>query len=284
MSVADNPRIEELRRRVQRDPSSIAFAQLGEEYRRAGHFDEAIKTCRTGLARHPSYLSARVTLGRALIETREFDAAEAELSVVLKAAPENLAAIRGLADVHHQRGDLGKALTFYRRALALAKHDPDLEQTVDDIERITGTASGPAEVPGGLSFEQAQDEFMSFAPPMAPAARQEPTVTTPAAETSPLASDTPDLESVLDLEALMMGDASAPAEVPGELSVEQASDEFMSFAPPIVPAPHQQPTVTALVTEMNPPVLDNPDLESLSDLEAFLDAITVYRQGSASSS
>ena len=34
MSV--NQRLEDLRRRVQQDPSSIAFAQLAEEYRRAG--------------------------------------------------------------------------------------------------------------------------------------------------------------------------------------------------------------------------------------------------------
>lgn len=219
MAVPDNPRIEELRGRVQRDPSSIAFAQLGEEYRRAGHYEEAIETCRTGLSRHPGYLSARVTLGRALIETRELDAAEAELSLVLKAAPENLAAIRGLADIHHQRGDLGNALAFYRRALALAKHDPDLEQTVDDIERISGTAPGPAEVPGGLSFAQARDEFLSFAPPIAPAPRQQPTVAAPVAEVS---------LPVLD-------------------------------------------------------ILDDPVLESLPDLEAFLSAITVYRRRSGSS-
>ena len=66
-----NPRIDELRRRVQSDPASIAFAQLAEEYRRAGQFDEAVAVCRTGLARHPGYLSARVTLGRALLELGE---------------------------------------------------------------------------------------------------------------------------------------------------------------------------------------------------------------------
>ena len=32
--INDNPRLESLRRRVQQDPSSIAFAQLAEEYQR----------------------------------------------------------------------------------------------------------------------------------------------------------------------------------------------------------------------------------------------------------
>jgi tetratricopeptide (TPR) repeat protein len=103
--MADSPRIEELRRRVQSDPASIAFAALAEEYRRAGRFEEAIATCHTGLQRHPSYLSAHVTLGRALIEVGQFEEAQAELEYVLKLAPENLAAIRGLAEIHHRRGD-----------------------------------------------------------------------------------------------------------------------------------------------------------------------------------
>ena len=102
--MADSPRIEELKRRVHSDPASIAFAALAEEYRRAGRFDEAIETCNTGLVRHPSYLSAHVTLGRALIEVGRLEDARAELEYVLKLAPENLAAIRGLAEIHHRIG------------------------------------------------------------------------------------------------------------------------------------------------------------------------------------
>jgi tetratricopeptide (TPR) repeat protein len=101
--MVDNPRIEQLRRRIQTDPASIAFAALAEEYRRAGHYHEAIDVCRTGLVRHPAYLSARVTLGRALIELDRLDEAETELSDVLRAAPENLAAIRALSEIHTRR-------------------------------------------------------------------------------------------------------------------------------------------------------------------------------------
>jgi predicted Zn-dependent protease len=102
--MADNPRIEELRRRVQADPASIAFAALAEEFRRMGRYDEAVETCRAGLQRHPAYLSARVTLGRALIETGDFEAAREELDTVLRSAPENLAAIRGLAQINERLG------------------------------------------------------------------------------------------------------------------------------------------------------------------------------------
>ena len=84
--MSDNPRIEDLRRRVQKDPASIAFAQLAEECRRAEQYQEAIDTCRAGLALHPGYLSARVTLGRCLIELNKLDDAQAELELVLKSA------------------------------------------------------------------------------------------------------------------------------------------------------------------------------------------------------
>jgi len=157
--VVDNPRIEELRRRIQKDPASIAFAQLAEEYRRAGSYHDAIATCRAGLAIHPGYLSARVTLGRALLEVNDLDAAQVELECVLKTAPENLSAIRGVAEVHHRRGHLSEALGFYKAALALARHDPDLEQTVEEISRALSPA--PPVVDDGLSFEQASAEFLA---------------------------------------------------------------------------------------------------------------------------
>jgi tetratricopeptide (TPR) repeat protein len=101
--VAENPRIEELRRRIQKDPASIAFAQLAEEHRRGGQFDEAVRVCRAGLAQHPAYLSARITLGRALLEMGRYDDAACEFEYVLKAAPDNLTAVRELTDINQRR-------------------------------------------------------------------------------------------------------------------------------------------------------------------------------------
>src|SRR3954471_22768669 len=133
--MAEHARIEDLRRRVQKDPASIAFAQLAEEHRRAGQFVESVDVCRAGLAIHPTYLSARVTLGRALIELGRLDEARGELATVLKSAPENLAAIRGVAEICHNQGSLAEALTHYKLALSIARNDPELEQTVSDLSR-----------------------------------------------------------------------------------------------------------------------------------------------------
>jgi tetratricopeptide (TPR) repeat protein len=179
--MAEQSRIDDLRRRVQKDPASIAFAQLAEECRRAGAYEEAVAVARAGLTIHPGYLSARVTLGRALLELNQLDEAEAELQIVLKSAAENLAAIRGVAEIHHRRGHFEEALEQYRAALALARNDPDLEQTVADLARKIGPPQ-PKPGAGGLTLEQITQELSFHRPPTV--RRAEAQTVEPARDTS----------------------------------------------------------------------------------------------------
>jgi predicted Zn-dependent protease len=153
-SVADDARIDALRRRLQKDPGSIAFAQLAEEYRRAGRFHEAIDVCRAGLARHPGYLSARVTLGRALLEVGDVESAQRELTDVLRIAPDNLSAIRGIAEVHRKKGEVPEALEQFRSAFEMASPDPTIEEVVRDLRREAMAAVLPA--PGAAAAPPAR--------------------------------------------------------------------------------------------------------------------------------
>jgi tetratricopeptide (TPR) repeat protein len=137
--MIDSARIEELRRRVARDPASISFAALAEEYRRAGRLAEAIDLCRNGLARHPAYLSARVTLGRALLDSGDVGQAEIEFEQVVRAAPENLAAIRGLAAIHRLRGDQSPAAATVRTTTpaspeAAHRHETNADAALAGLE------------------------------------------------------------------------------------------------------------------------------------------------------
>src|SRR5688500_857126 len=90
-----NP-LDQLRRRKQSHATPAAFAALAEEHRRAGRFDEAITVCRDGLERYPAYVSARVTLGRALLDSGDPVTAVTELEQAVAQAPDNLAAARTL--------------------------------------------------------------------------------------------------------------------------------------------------------------------------------------------
>jgi tetratricopeptide (TPR) repeat protein len=182
--VADPQRLEELRRRVQKDPASLAFAQLAEECRRAGQLHEAVRVCRAGLAHRPDYLSARVTLGRALLALEHLDQAGAELAGVLRIAPENLAALRGLAEVHHRRGLVAEALEYYRRALALAPHDHEIHAAMEALRHqppplptTDPAATHVADVPHTDLSADAPVEPTAAASPDAPV---EPTAAVPA--------------------------------------------------------------------------------------------------------
>ena len=95
----DRKRLEDLRRRVEKDPASIAFAPLAEELRKAGEHDEAVRVCRAGLEYHPAYLSAHVTLGRVLIELQQYPDAQKAFEYVLLAAPDNLLARKGMNEL-----------------------------------------------------------------------------------------------------------------------------------------------------------------------------------------
>jgi tetratricopeptide (TPR) repeat protein len=270
--VADNPRIEELRRRVQKDPGSIAFAQLAEEYRRAGEYEEAVRVSRAGLERHPSYLSARVTLGRTLIELERYPEAQTELDFVLRSAPENLAAIRGLAEIHQRRGDLNAALRQYQTALGIAKHDPELEESVYDLARQLGESAPPTpivppSIPVDIAIEMiaAPPELETFSPVPEP----KPVPATPALSSG--------LEEAADeftkaLQALDALSLDLPAPSLDAPAVERTEDHVE----PVKPADPVEFVEPAALGEPVEAVLSGDDAVA-DELESWLDSIVLDR-------
>jgi tetratricopeptide (TPR) repeat protein len=143
--MGETTRLEELKRRVEADPASIAFASLAEEYRRAARFDEAVEASRAGLRFHPTYVSARVTLGRSLMELGIYDQAERELHVVARSTPDNLAARRALGDLYWRQADLVQALEQLRLAAGLAPGDGELAEMVRELEIEVAALQPPVE-------------------------------------------------------------------------------------------------------------------------------------------
>ena len=85
---------------------SRAFAHVAERFRRAGDLDRAVALCREGLDRFPTHVSARVTLGWALLDLGRHDDARAELEAALKRAEAQLkeAAHADPAEFEHLQG------------------------------------------------------------------------------------------------------------------------------------------------------------------------------------
>jgi tetratricopeptide (TPR) repeat protein len=167
--VAANPRVEELRKRLEREPGSRLFAQYAEELRRAGELAEAVKVCREGLEKHSAYPSARITLGRALLDLGSVAEAAAEFAAVLAAAPDNLSASRYLGECLEKQGDTSAALKRYQTALLHAPGDewmrsrvaalgageegaaPSAGAGADGQRRTGGPKGGPPPLPPGAS-------------------------------------------------------------------------------------------------------------------------------------
>jgi len=133
-------RIEDLEKRLSADPNSKIFVQLAEEYRKAGLPEDAIATCRDGLEKHPNYFSARVALGRALLEINALEEARAEFEKVLKADPAHRNALynRGIALLQMGRGR--DAIAAWEELLKRYPADPQLQGLRARIEQVRATA------------------------------------------------------------------------------------------------------------------------------------------------
>lgn len=271
--TGDNPRLLELRRRVQADPASIAFAQLAEECRRSGDNDDAVGICRAGLAHHPDYLSARVTLGRALLEIGRLDEAHAELTTVLNAAPDNLAANRALAEMYQKRGQMPEALTYYKRALQLAQHDEDLGHAVEQIENVVSPPPPPE--PKLETAPTAIEDLFDFDTLLEQLGGR----TTPAPEPKPIAAVP--VASVLDAVELSQDDGDPFSVLERQLREAEAPPaiaraEPALHEPEILEPEYVEPQIAA------PNEDDLRDQRVLAEFEDWLTAIAVDRHNQPS--
>jgi len=131
--MGDADRINDLRRRIQENPASIAFAQLAESLRLAGRPREAVQLCRAGLPIYPEYLAARVTLARSFLDLNRQEEGEHELEQVRSLSPGYLPALRALAEIHERRAAGERQDGAPGDASGRATHD------IDEFRRVART-------------------------------------------------------------------------------------------------------------------------------------------------
>ncbi|HYS77700.1 MAG TPA: tetratricopeptide repeat protein [Candidatus Dormibacteraeota bacterium] len=140
--------IESLKERIARDPLSRAFLQLAEEYRRDGRYKEAVEVCLEGLARHPTYHTARISLGRTYMEAGDLENARRAFSDVLELQPENHLAGKLLAEVQKKMGDVRGAARTYQAILGQYPHDKEVESLLRQVQGGPSATSPPAAAVG----------------------------------------------------------------------------------------------------------------------------------------
>lgn len=91
--------IEKLKERVLEAPESKLFLTLAEELRKRGEDEEAFMVLKDGIGKNPSFVAARLTLGRWYLRENRLDEAKRELLAVTDYAPGDRFALRYLGDI-----------------------------------------------------------------------------------------------------------------------------------------------------------------------------------------
>lgn len=256
----EHSRIDELQQAMLADPASLAFAQLADEYRRAGHHAEAVECCINGLRRHADYLPARITLGRSLLELNRLDDAAQEFLHVLDAAPDHLGALRGMGDVLRRRGAPAAALEFLERAHALARFDTELGETVARLRQDVREQTAREEVADATRPDTPAADFDGLAASLGATDTAAPPVVEHLLSGRPVASVRELLPPVVP---------SAPGDPFAVLEAELRAFERATAAPDVVnPARTAEPSVSVNTAA------SASDAEALAALEAWLTALS----------
>ncbi|MFW6192711.1 MAG: tetratricopeptide repeat protein, partial [Gemmatimonadota bacterium] len=139
------------------NPDSLVFARLADLYRKAGDPDRALSLLEQGLERHPDYLSGHIVRARCLRDLGRPGEAGRAFDAVLEQDEQNLVALRGLAELARERGELEEAEQRYEELLAL---DPRNEEARAALDELVEGAPGPASAPpaDGASDEETSSE------------------------------------------------------------------------------------------------------------------------------
>jgi tetratricopeptide (TPR) repeat protein len=103
--MAATSEIQKLERRHAENPDGRYFAPLADAYRKTGQVDEALILVRTGIGKHPDYLSAHIVLGRCLLDKLDDEGAGQAFERVLGLDAENIIALKSLSEIAERRGD-----------------------------------------------------------------------------------------------------------------------------------------------------------------------------------
>jgi tetratricopeptide (TPR) repeat protein len=135
--------------RLARDPSSLAFAQLADLYRKVGRTEDAIALCRQGLARYPQYTTARLILARTLVADGRLDEALAEIRTILEATPKDVQCLRLASEIERRRGNIDGAAEHLETAVKADPADRESRALLGLLRadpQAAGEASGLARV------------------------------------------------------------------------------------------------------------------------------------------
>lgn len=139
--------IEEYSKKLNSNPESLVFVPLAEAYRKSGMLDEAIETCLKGLQIHPSYMSARMVLGRAYMEKKMYEEAATEFKKVASADVNNIMAHSLLGQNYLLQAKYADAIKEFQKVLALNPDDGNAQQMLAKALELAKSSAPKPEAP-----------------------------------------------------------------------------------------------------------------------------------------
>ncbi len=131
--MASSGEIEKLERRWAENQLGLTFAPLAEAYRKAGDAARALQLLQVGMAQHPNYIPAHIVRGRCYFDLQSDAEAELCFLRVSELDPENVIALKSLAEISERAGRLPEAL---RRLEMLLDIDRNNEEARGQLDRV----------------------------------------------------------------------------------------------------------------------------------------------------
>ena len=162
--MAYTSEIEKLEARYRENPKGRNFAPLADAYRKAGLIDNAIELCQAGLTLHPDYVSGHIVHGRCLVDKKDDAGAEAVFRKVLELDPENILALKVLAEVAERNNHYDRAIEWLNRLLLA---DPMNGEAAEGLSRVRGkVATQPITPPAAAATAPVAALVVDTPPPV----------------------------------------------------------------------------------------------------------------------
>lgn len=129
-----SPKIEEYQNKLLKDPNSLIFLPLAEEYRRIGMVEEAIFYIQEGLKKNPTYTAAKTTLARCYFDAKDIMKAKELVENVLRETPDNVVALKLKGQILLREGQFQEAKNLLQNILKFRQNDQEILQLLAQID------------------------------------------------------------------------------------------------------------------------------------------------------
>jgi tetratricopeptide (TPR) repeat protein len=131
-----SPKIEDFHKKLSKDPNSLIFLPLAEEYRKIGMMEEAIFYLEEGLKKNPSYTLAKTTLARCYFDAKNILKAKDLVTDVLREIPDNAIAMKLKGLILLREGKFDEARIQLQEVLKFRPNDQEVLQFLEQIKAL----------------------------------------------------------------------------------------------------------------------------------------------------